>query len=571
MGKKIELLAPAGSMANLKATVSKGADAVYLGMKMFSARDFATNFNKEYLTEAVKICKSNNVKVYLAMNTLVKNIELNDFLKQLSFAYSKGIDSVIIQETSFIDAIQKNYSGLKIHISTQTGVMNSNQAKLLSKADRITLARELTKEEIIGIRKNFQKELEIFCHGALCVSISGSCLFSSLLGGRSGNRGKCAQPCRKLYNNQYYLSTKELCLIRQIPEIIESGINTIKIEGRMRTPYYVATATEVYRKAIDSFYEGNFNVSDNMLNKLQKAFSREFTLGFFGKSTDMLNRAKASGETKPYTKEFYEVKTEDIKIERKNIKADFPRIEAKRSESKQLLVKVYNKKDAFEACSNGADVIYFDLFDDDFYNLKEELACKLFAATPRIMLDSDVNEIVKKINENKPDGILAGNLGILNLSLNLPIHLDYNLNCFNDVDLENFSKMGATPIISPELSIEELKQFRNKNLIAMVHGKIRLMTLRHNLKEGWIKDEIGLPFKIENIKNGSQILNGKELGLFSKSSELASSGINKFFIDTEKEVGKIVRFYKNILNGKMANDSRIKRKYILAWSYRGVA
>ncbi len=374
---KIELLAPAGSMANLKATVSKGADSVYLGMKRFSARDFATNFNKKFLVEAVKICKSNNVKVYLTMNILVKNNELADFFKQLSFAYSKGIDSVIIQEPSFLELIKKEYPGLKIHVSTQAGVMNSSHANLLSKADRITLARELTKDEIKVIMDNFQKEIEIFCHGALCVSLSGSCLFSSLLGGRSGNRGKCAQPCRKRYNGIYYLSTKELCLINQLPDIIKLRINAIKIEGRMRTPYYVAAATEVYRKAIDSFYQGAFSISKEMSDKLQGAFSREFTAGWFN-SQDVFNRNKATGEYTIKAKEFYNVRTREIKIERDDVNVKLPKIKKGASQGKQLLVRVYHKIDALEAASNGAYIIYFDLFDKSFNDIQTKIPCKLF-------------------------------------------------------------------------------------------------------------------------------------------------------------------------------------------------
>ena len=568
--KRIELLSPAGSMANLKAAVSKGADAVYLGMKRFSARDFATNFNKEYLIEAIKICKSNNVKLYLAMNTLVKNNELNDFFKQLSFAYSKGIDAVIIQEISFLNLIKKNYPDLKVHISTQAGVINSYNANLLSEADRITLGRELTKEEIKEIRDNFPNELEIFCHGALCVSISGSCLFSSLLGGRSGNRGKCAQPCRKEYNNSYYLSTKELCLIKQIPDIIKLGVNALKIEGRMRTPYYVATTTEIYRNAIDSFYKGNFNISEEMLAKLEGAFSREFTTGFFGNSQDIFNRNKATGEQAKYIKEFYDVKIKEVKTERNKITVNLPETKKTRIHNKQLLVRVYNKKDALEAAENGADIVYFDLFDDGFNDLKKEIKCKLFGIIPRITLDSDIKYITEKIKDKKPDGILAGNLGIIQLKLNLPIHLDYNVNCFNDLDVSYFSDKNIIPIISPELSISELKQFQNKNFIVLVHGKLRLITMRHKLQEGWLKDKKGGSFKVNAIINGSEILNGKEIGLLSRSSELIDSGINSFFIDTDIKVGEIVKFYKKVLDGQKVNDSKIKNKYVLGWAYRGV-
>ena len=176
----IELLCPAGALANLKAAVASGADAIYFGMPKFSARNYAKNFNKEYLTKLIQICKSNNVKTYLTMNTLIKNSEIQDFFKQLKFAYLSGIDAVIIQDPSLIKIIKKQFPELKVHMSTQTGILNSFHANLFSDSNRINLARELSENQIKEIRKKFNKEIEIFVHGALCISISGSCLFSSL-------------------------------------------------------------------------------------------------------------------------------------------------------------------------------------------------------------------------------------------------------------------------------------------------------------------------------------------------------------------------------------------------------
>jgi len=567
---KIELLAPAGGLANLKAAVNKKADSVYLGMQKFNAREFATNFNEDYLKEAISICHSNNIKVYLTMNTLVKNNEINDFFEQLSFAYSAGIDAVIIQDVSFLDIIKKNYPDLDVHMSTQAGIMNSGQANILKKADSITMARELTKDEIKDIRKNYTKKIEMFCHGALCVSISGNCLFSSLLGGRSGNRGKCAQPCRKKYNGCYFLSTKELCLIKEIPEIIKSGVDIIKIEGRMRTPYYVATVTDVYRRAIDSFYKGNFKVDKDMIFKLENAFSRGFTEGWFNAKKDIFNTKQGDGISNPKNiREVYNVDYKKLKINRKNINVDLPEIKEEQSK-KQLLVRVYNKKDALEACNSGADIVYFDILDKDFEDIKNILSCKTFGITPRIMLDKDVSLILNVIKNKKPGGLLVGNMGLLNHNLNLPIHLDYNSNCFNNLNVVYYEKFGAMPIISPELSFNELKQFKNKRFAVLVHGKIRLMTLRHDLNNCEIKDERGSKFFVNKIFNGSEVINEKELGLLSKSKQLSDAGINNFFIDTEKNVKEIVSFYRNVLDDKKVDDYKLKKDYILGWSYRPV-
>ncbi|MFH1641531.1 MAG: U32 family peptidase [Nanoarchaeota archaeon] len=565
--KKIELLAPAGSMASLKAAVSKGADAVYLGMERFSARGYARNFNDKFLSEAVSICKPRGIQIYLAMNTLVKNDEIDSFFDQLSFAYSKGIDAVIIQEISFLGVIRQNYPDLKVHISTQAGVLNSRHANLFSKSDRITLAREITEDEIRYIRNNFSKELEIFCHGALCASFSGSCLFSSFLGGRSGNRGRCAQPCRKKYNGCYYLSTKELCLIDKIPSMIELKIDAVKIEGRMRTPGYVAAATDSYRKAIDLYYSDGSTVPKEILNNLHNAFSREFTEGVFSRQDNIFNRDDSKGIVSNNRREFYNVEPSSYRQERKAPKVRLS-FEPKQNKESMLLVRAYNKKDAILAEKSGADIIYFDIFDKQFWDLKEILNCRLFGVVPRLLLDQDIDKINSMLNNGKPDGILSGNLGLCKLGI--PVHLDFNLNCFNDNDINYFTNKGCIPIVSPELSLGELKKLNNKNFIVFVHGKIRLMTFRHNLCDGELIDEKGARFLVNPVRNGSELLNYKELGMLSKSCSLFKCGITKFFVDTDKDVGEIVSFYRSVLDGNKVDDSKLMKKYVLGWSYKGV-
>jgi len=562
--KTPELLCPAGALANLKAAVASGADAVYLGMPKFTARAYAKNFNEDYLQKAVEICKSNNVKVFLTMNTLVKNYEIKEFFKQLSFAYLAGIDAVIIQDPSFIAIIKENYPGLKVHMSTQTGILNSLHANLFKEADRINIARELSKEDIASIRKNFGKEIEIFVHGALCVCISGQCLFSSFIGGRSGNRGRCAQPCRKLYDGIYYLSTKELCLIDRIKEIKMLGIDSLKIEGRMRTPYYVATTALIYRKALDN---ENFKLTPELLEKLKSAYSREFTHGKYS-GEEVFNRKKAEGKSQ-IREETYNVLSKPLFANRKVPGLKLPEIKTSGAGKKQLLVRVYNKKDALLADKNGADIVYMDLFDKDFLETKR-LVKKVYAVTPRIMFDSDVEEIRKRIKEIKPEGILAGNLGVLGMKLGIPIHLDYNCNCFNDYTLAYYKSLGAFPIISPELSIEEQSGFKDKGFASLVHGKIRLMTLAHQLDKKEITDEKKFKFKINKIKNGSEILNEKELGLFNKSRNLLKTGITSFFIDTEENTGEITRIYREIMDGKTPDVSGIRKNYVLGWSREGV-
>lgn len=274
--KKPELLLPAGNEDCLRAAVNNGADAVYLGLDRFSARKTAGKFNKENIASIIDYCHKRKVKVYVALNTLVKNSELKDYFDYINIAYSAGANAIIIQDYCLIPIIKKNFPDIKIHLSTQATTTNS--FSIPKDADRIILARELSLEEIKNISKD--NETEIFVHGALCLSYSGQCLFSSIVGGRSGNRGCCAQPCRKIYNNKYLLSTMDLCMLEKIPELIKAGASCFKIEGRMRSPLYVAAAARIYRKAIDSYFNNNFSINERDIAELKLAFNREFTKGF---------------------------------------------------------------------------------------------------------------------------------------------------------------------------------------------------------------------------------------------------------------------------------------------------
>ncbi len=288
---KPELLAPAGDFESLQAAVANGADAVYLGTSEFNARVNARNFSMEELGKAVVYCHNQGVKVYLTLNTLVKNSELIRFFETLSRAYSTGIDGVILQHLSFVDIIKKNFPDLGVFVSTQGAIGNTAAAALMKSADRIILPREMPLPEIKKMVSAGAK-VEIFVHGALCFSYSGLCLFSSFVAGRSGNRGCCAQLCRQKYNGQYPMSTKELCLVRRIPEFIKAGISAFKIEGRMRSPLYVAVTTRLYRKAIDSYLAGEFQLPRKEMEEIEVVFNREFTEGLIAGDTAVVSPEK---------------------------------------------------------------------------------------------------------------------------------------------------------------------------------------------------------------------------------------------------------------------------------------
>ncbi len=286
----IELLSPAGDFDCLKAAVQNGADSVYFGANMLSARSSATNFSLENLPEAIKYAKIRNVKTNLTLNTLIKNNEFSEAINIAKIAYEAGIDAIIVQDIGLAKYLIKNFPDLPIHASTQMTIYNLEGALQAEKMgfSRAVLARELCISEIEYICKNCNIEIETFIHGALCISYSGQCLFSSMIGGRSGNRGKCAQPCRLPYtliksdshsqteiDNGYLLSTRDVCGLEFIPALIKAGVKCFKIEGRMKTPEYVAIVTKIYRKYIDLALSGKLYSIDYADQKmLMQAFNR---------------------------------------------------------------------------------------------------------------------------------------------------------------------------------------------------------------------------------------------------------------------------------------------------------
>ncbi|WP_017209865.1 DUF3656 domain-containing U32 family peptidase [Clostridium beijerinckii] len=283
---KIELLAPAGSMESLIAAINNGADAIYLGGNKFSARAYASNFDNETMMKAVDYAHSYNVKVYVTINTILKQSELKEALKYAGYLYEIGVDAIIIQDLGLVKLIRDVYPDFELHASTQMTIHNAEGALYFREKgmQRIVLSRELTVDEIKYISKDLGIETEIFVHGALCVCYSGQCLMSSMIGGRSGNRGRCAQPCRMQYTlkgenfgerKAYLLSPKDTCFIDDMDAIIKSGTSSLKVEGRMKKPEYVAGVTRNYRKAIDKVLVNTKFDLQRGRQELAQLFNRE--------------------------------------------------------------------------------------------------------------------------------------------------------------------------------------------------------------------------------------------------------------------------------------------------------
>lgn len=658
---KAELLLPAGNRECLRAAVANGADAVYLGLNRFNARQSAGNFNEQNIFSIITFCHKKNVKVYVAFNTLIKNSEIAEFLRLMSVAYAAKADAVIIQDPCFIPIIKKSFPGLAIHLSTQATVTNSYS---VPDVERVILARELSYDEVkdISAKGNGRFKTEVFVHGALCFSYSGQCLFSSIAGGRSGNRGKCAQPCRMIYNNKYLLSTMDLCMLEKIPELINAGVAAFKIEGRLRSPLYVATCARIYRKYIDSYYANpsKYEVKQDDIDDLMIAFNREFTTGFafndsivdsrkqtnrglyigkMSKGKLLLKKSLRVGDgvgfwlkDKAAGDKIVGNKVENIVKNGKSVKeavaGDVVEINVNVKEAKELddvpvyktssaamqlnlgerieradaisrsampaanaqryasiekfkdidnksipriFAKVYNRKSAAEADKAGADIIYYDALSDDCADAKRIVKnARFFLFTPRIMSDKQIDEIAKKINDIKPDGVLAANKGILGFIKGMDIHLDYSFNCFNDIDMYCFSSSNYIPMISPELNLKELSGLHNKNFIALCHGNIVLMTTKQRIAAPEIIDEDGRHFNVRQSHHVYEILNNKQLGLFNKVKDYLKQGIRYFYLDLSADAGKFIRIYRRILNNEPFDDARIMKGYTTAHFSRGV-
>lgn len=334
---KAELLAPAGSYEGLQAVVKAGADAVYIGGSMFGARAYANNPQQDEMLEAIDYAHIHGKQIYLTVNTLLKNKELyGQLYDYLAPYYQQGIDAVIVQDLGVLSFLKKEFPNLSIHASTQMAVTGARGAELLKEAgvSRIVTARELSLKEIYEIYQKTGMEIESFVHGALCYCYSGMCLFSSMLGGRSGNRGRCAQPCRLPYTaykdkqqisregQSYLLSPKDMCTIDILPEILQAGVYSLKIEGRMKRPEYAAGVTSIYRKYLDLYEKNpkNYEVTAEDKQMLLDLYQRDgFNQGYYhshnGKEMIAVVNQKEQNKKQKITGKRNEVLFEQLKKE----------------------------------------------------------------------------------------------------------------------------------------------------------------------------------------------------------------------------------------------------------------
>ena len=540
----VELLSPCGSPETLDAAITGGADAVYLGGTILNARMNAKNFTDTDLISAIEKCHANGVRLYVTLNTLVYDKEFDEAVRYAAKLYKMGVDAFIIADIGLAVMLKRYIPDIELHASTQMSGHNSAAAVKLADIgfSRMVAARELSIDDIRNMTDKL--DIEMFIHGAHCVSVSGQCLMSSFIGGRSGNRGECAQPCRMKYNGGYPLSLKDMCLAGHITEIIGSGVKSLKIEGRMKSPDYVYTVTSTYRKLLDE----QRNATAQEIDKLSKIFSRSgFTDGYFTGNIDktMLGiRTESDKNDTQNVKVSYKKMVNNftpITVTSREITLPDDKIKPEKSTQKLTPQKSARFINASQIPENhGFDIVYLPL---DKY---AESANGIIL--PAVIKDSEIIKTIK----NGVKHVLIGNLGHIDLlrefdlrQFDVTLHGDFRLNIYNNESMKYYD-MFADNILSPELTLPQIRDISgNKSVI--VYGKVPVMTLERPIDLPSLKDRTNAVFPVYKDGNRDIVYNSVPIYMADKKSDLKKSGIaNTHFIFTDEskaEVTKIIQMY----------------------------
>lgn len=581
--KKTELLAPVGSFEALTAAVQNGADAVYLGGKKFGARQYANNFDEDTLKDAVEYCHIRDVKIYVTVNTLVLNEEFDELIEYIRFLYNIDIDAIIIQDLGVLKAVREKFPDFEIHASTQMTIHNLEGVKLLESlgVKRTVVAREMRLTDIENIKENSDMEIEVFVHGALCICYSGQCLMSSLIGGRSGNRGRCAQPCRLPYKlidletkeevespeGDYILSPRDLNTLEDLDKLLKLGVHSLKIEGRMKRPEYVATVVKAYRKAIDMYYRnGEIKIDNKIKYDLFQIFNRKFTKGhiFEEKNNSLMafekpgNRGVEIGRVIAYDQRKKRVK---IKLENELYKGDGIEIRNRKTENKGIKVRqIFRGNKVVEKALKGDTV-------------EIEFKGKVLKGD-KVFRTSDINLLAKASESYKDDnikitinGALKGRIGeVFELYIwdnkgnyvstkgNQKIEKAINKPLSKERIFKQLNKLGNTPY-----NFEKLEIDIDENIAASVselnnlrRGAVEgLNGLRKNISR---RDEINLHTEFLQRTIPREKRNTTSLSAYINNLEQLEA-----IIDTEIKT----IYYSNILDVEKAFDIAKRYKKLL--------
>lgn len=527
-----ELLSPAGNMECLKAAINNGADAVYLGGKSFGARAYAGNFDLKELKEAVDYAHLYGVKIYITVNTIIYNYEVDELIKYVDYLYKIGVDALIMQDIGMISLIRKIYPNLEINASTQMHNHNNEQIKLLKELgiNKIVLDRELSIEEINKLDNNIDKE--VFIHGALCNSYSGCCLFSSMNGGRSGNRGECVQSCRMPYKlikngkyvdniNKYLLSTKELNTTPKFTDLMSSNIASFKIEGRMKSPAYVGYVTRIYRKLIDNYNNHkSLELTTEEQDNLKILFNRDFTTGYLFNNRIMnINSSNHQGLE---IGKVIDINKNKIKIKlTKNLYQE-DGIRFKNSNLGMIANMIYNEKDLLINKANKGDIIYLD----NKINLtKEDIVLKTSSNyLEKEILNSNEKKIpidIKVIYNNELKVLFSDNTNIVSISINTSKAI--NRATGEEEIKEKLTKLGNTPFIVNNIDIDipkdifvSMKDLNNLRRILID----MLINERIKVKRKIIINKYDLDYKEENN-------NKYEISVLARTKDQVEAALSK--------------------------------------------
>lgn len=561
---KPEILAPAGSLEAAYAAVAGGADAIYIGGRMLNARMNAKNFSDEALAECIRHCHENGVKVYVTLNTAVLDRELKSAVDYADMLYALGVDALIVSDTGLASALKNRYSEMELHASTQASGHNADCAKALSELgfSRMVCARELSENDIKTLCEQSPIEIEQFVHGAMCVSQSGQCLASAMMGGRSGNRGVCAQPCRMAYNGAHPLSLKDMCLASHAKALTESGASSLKIEGRMKSPAYVYGVTRIYRRIID---EGR-NATEGEIKELAAIFSRGgFTDGYYTECIDSdMNGVRAESDISASRA----VKTDFKKIDRGIPKITLnerttpepftPPRAAKRSgkSGKPICTARFSSPNQIKDTGFFSHV-YLPI---DKY---EEGYADGIVMPPSVFPKDEkrFRELLERAARLGAEHALITHIGQVRLALEYGLipHGDFRLNVFNTLTAKYCTSIGMRDVIlSPELTLPQMRDI-DAPKAAIVYGKIPIMLLTKPLEVSSLRDTRGAKFDVMRECGFDILLNSVPFYMADKQKSLDENGIRgRHFIFTTESGRECLNVISAFKSGERA-DYPIRR------------
>ncbi len=529
-----ELLAPAGSMACLEAAIAAGADAVYLGGSLFNARMYAKNFDADGLQKAVRLCHQNGVSLYVTVNTQLYDRELADALSYLHFLYEIGVDALIVADLGLARLVREAFPDFPLHASTQLSGHNTDCARRLQSIGfcRMVCAREMGKEDIRTLCEQSPIEIEQFVHGALCASHSGQCLMSAMIGGRSGNRGGCAQPCRMAYQNgAFALSLKDLCLAGHLCEILESGVASLKLEGRMKSPDYVYGVTALYRRLIDE----RRNATPRELEQLARLFSRGgFTDGYYTRkiNASMLGvRSQQDKDASRSVRQRFDTVTrrhpfpyQAPKREKTELTPTLPN-KCKTPPARALSARFVSARQIPQ--SHPFSIVYLPLFSPDW---EKDAHGANGVVLPAVIYDRDRSAVLARLQKVREKGVthaLCGNLGHIDIvkEAGLTLHADFRCNICNSISAQVWRDLGAVDfILSPELILAQMRDIGVEKS-AIVYGKLPLMLLEKRVGVSALRDRTGATFPIL-----------QECGTPSGSRDILYNSVPIYMADAEAQL-----------------------------------